>query len=417
MLTQKIIALFVLLGFSAFFSGVETAFFTLSNLKVKHLVKKGVRGAKEVEKLKDSPRKLLVTILIGNNVANIGASALATSIAFEFSLNYAVGITTGIMTLIILIFGEILPKSLATRHNIGISLALAKVIRVIQLILYPVVILFEKLTDVLTFGRDHQGPLVTEEEIKTYVAVGLEAGQIRQSEKEMIHRIFEFDDMEAKDVMTPRNKMICVSADSKIKIAESAFHERGHSRLPVYKGDLDKIEGFIHLMDAHRLTPAKKKKPVSTIMRPVLFVPSTKKLDTLLKFFQRKKQHMAIVVDEFGTNMGLVTIEDVLEEIVGEIIDETEKFEPMIKKLTSKSYLIQGRADIDEINQNCNLDLPEDDSANTISSHILQTIGRIPTQGELLQFPTCTIEINHMDRNTINTIILTCKPKRKSFKK
>jgi len=412
MLLQKILVLIVLLIFSAFFSGVETAMFSLSRLRLKHLVKTGVRRAKDVEKLKEKPRRLLVTILVGNNLVNIGASVLATSIAFEFSLNYAVGITTGVMTFLILIFGEITPKSIATRHNELVSLAVARPLYYIEIILFPIVFVFEKLTSVLTHGTSIERPLVTEEEIKTYVSVGQESGQILESERDMIHRIFDFDDLEAIDVMTPRNKMVCVSSDTKIKIAEKAFHIKGHSRLPVYDNDLDNIVGFVHIMDVHKLTPARKKKSIGTVMRDILFVPSSKKLDTLLRFFQRKKQHMAIVVDDFGTNMGLVTIEDVLEEIVGEIIDETEKIEPMIKKLKKNRYLVQGRADIDEINQFCGVDLPEDEASNTISSYILQTIGRIPSQGELLEFPECKIKIEDLDKNTINTVILAAKRKK-----
>ncbi|MFH1668646.1 MAG: hemolysin family protein [Candidatus Woesearchaeota archaeon] len=416
MLLQKIILLIVLLIFSAFFSGVETAMFTLSRLKLKHLVKKKVPRAKDVEALRANPRKLLITVLIGNNIVNIGASALATSIAYEFSLNYAVGITTGVMTFLILVFGEITPKSIATKHNEAISLAVARPVHYIQLILFPLVFFFEKLTSVLTRGNDAERPLVTEEEIKSYVSVGQETGQILESEREMIHRIFEFDDLEAMDVMTPRSNMVCVSADMKIKIAERAFHIEGHSRLPVYDKDLDNIVGFVHIMDVHKLTLAKKEKPISTVMREILFVPSSKKLDTLLRFFQRKKQHMAIVVDEFGTNIGLITIENVLEEIVGEIIDETEKVEPMMRRLPNNKFLVRGRSDIEEVNQFCNLDLKEDDASNTLSSHILQTIGRIPTQGERLEFPSCRMELINIHKNTINTVLLTCKRKKKSEK-
>lgn len=406
----KILTLVVLILLSGFFSGVETALFSLSRLRVKHLVRKKVRGAKAVEKLKDKPHRLLITILVGNNLVNIAASALATSIVYQISANYAVSITTGVMTLIILVFGEITPKTLATKYSEPISLVVARPLQLLQAVLSPIIFVFEGFTNVLTnLSGQKPKPLVTEDEIETFVSVAEEAGQIKEAEKRMIHRIFRLDDLEAKDVMTPRNKIAAVSADQKVKDIAEVFHSKGYARLPVYKENLDHIKGFVHVMDAQEAISDKEDAPVRDIMRPIPFVPDSKKLDSLLKFFQRRKQHMAIVVDEHGTNVGLVTLEDVLEEIVGEIIDETEKIGPTIKRLSSSSYLVQGRADVDEINERCGLNLPEEKAPYTISSYILEKLGRIPQEGETIRLPKFEIKIKNMEGNSINTVIITRK--------
>ena len=404
----KIIILVILIALSAFFSGVEIALFSLSRLRVKHLVNKKVKGARVVERLKAKPERLLVTILIGNNVVNIGASALATSIVFQLTKSYAVGITTGIMTLIILIFGEITPKTLATRFNEPVALMVAKPLHILQTVLFPIIIIFEALTNLLAkISGQKKRPLVTQEEIETFVSVAEKAGQIKDVERRMIHRIFKLDDLEAKDVMTPRHKIISVSAESTIREVADLFHSKGYSRLSIYKGNLDHIKGYVHVVDVQQSLLKKENQAVDTIMRSILFVPESKKLDSLLRFFQRKKQHIAVVVNQFGTNTGLVTLEDVLEEIVGEIMDETEKIEPVIKKLSERSYLVQGRADIDEINDKCKLNLPEEKVPYTISSYIMEKIGRIPREGEVIKLPKLEIKVKEMQGNSINTVIIT----------
>jgi len=406
-LELQIIILVVLIALSGFFSGSETALFSLSRLRVKHLIRKGNTKFLAVEKLKDRPQRLLITILLGNNIVNIWAAALATSIALKFSLSHAVSITTGIMTFLILVFGEIVPKSFAARFNEQISKTVAKPIIFMQIILLPVIMLFENITNIFTslVGKKDR-PLVTEEELKTFVNVGEEAGQIKENERALIHRIFKFDDLEAKEVMTPRKKMICIDADSKVRDIMNVFKMKHHSRLPVYRDNLDQIIGFVHVLDLQDLSGREKNKRVGEVCRPVLFVPHSKKLDSLLKFFQRKKQHLAIVVDGFGTNVGLVTIEDVLEEIVGVIIDETEKIEPWIKKVGSRSWRVDGRADIDDINEKCKVQLPEKDLPHNLSNYILNKMQRIPNEGQTVKLGKCEIEIKDIDKNTINSVII-----------
>lgn len=400
-LQAKLAALVALVALSGFFSGSETAFFSLSSLRAKYLLSRKAPGAGTVNRLKKNPQRLLTTILIGNNLVNVAASALAASIAFEFSVSYAVSITTGIMTLVILVFGEIMPKSFAIKHNERISLAVSMPMLALQTAFFPVVVVFEALSNALT-GRGIKRPAVTEEEIKAFVSIGEKAGEIKESERKMIHRIFMFNDIEAKDVMTPRNRIVALPADTKVGEAVRIFPKKGHSRIPVYEKGLDNITGFVHAMDAQK---AKKSMKVKSIARPILFVPSSTKLDSLLKFFQRKKQHMAVVVDEFGTNVGIVTTEDAVEEIVGEIIDETEKIEPMVKKVSRNSYLVEGRADIDEINEKCGVNIKAEEPY-TISSFILKQTGRLPEEGETIKFPGCEITVKAMEKNEIRRVLI-----------
>ncbi|MBN2112048.1 HlyC/CorC family transporter [Candidatus Woesearchaeota archaeon] len=414
-LHAKIITLLVLIVFSSFFSGAEIALFSLSMLKAKYLVKKNAPGAKTVEKLKEKPHRLLTTILIGNNLVNVGASAIATSIAYDMSLDYAVSIATGIMTLFILVFGEITPKSFAMRNNEKVSLLVAKPLLAMQIVFFPVVILFESMFNLMT-GKGKAKPIVTEEEIKTFISIGEEAGQIKESEKEMINRIFVFNDIEIKKIMTPRNNMVCISSESRIADIAKTFYIRGHSRIPVYKENLDNIEGFVHVLDVQKEMAKNKNSKVSEVMRPILFVPESTKLDVLLKFFQRKKQGIAVVVNDFGTNVGLVTIEDIVEEIVGEIIDEKEKVEKIISKISRNTYIIKGRATIGEVNEKCGIEIPEEEPY-TVSSYILRHTGRIPQEGEVIEFPCCTVKIKSIEKNTIDEIIVKKRKIRKKFKK
>jgi len=322
----EIILLGVLILLSGVFSGVETAFFSLERFRVRHLVKKKVIGAQTVSNLKKNQQRLLVTILIGNNVANIAASALATSIAIRFSASNAVGITTGVMTFLILVFGEITPKSVAARFNEKVALMAAKPLALFQTSILPIVIIFETLTKLMTrFLKKKTKPLVTEDEIKTIVSMGEEIGQIEDDEKDMINRVFRFNDLDAEDIMTPREEIQGVSFDRAIRDIVPEFHKYGHSRLIVYKGNFGTIIGFIHLLDFQKaMTEKRHNLKVEKIARPIYFVSEHKKLDSLFRYLQRKKSHMAVVVNDEEENLGIVTMKDVVRQIVGTYTDESE---------------------------------------------------------------------------------------------
>ncbi|MBU1703811.1 MAG: hemolysin family protein, partial [Nanoarchaeota archaeon] len=296
----EIMLLGLLIVISAFFSGVETALFSISKLRVKHLVEIKRKGAKTLDLLKSKPHKLLITILIGNNLVNIAASALATRIIIvEINMPHAVGWATGIMTFLILFFGEITPKSFATNHCEGISLRVAKVIFALEIILFPFIYVFELWTKVLTPKEHARKPIVTEEELKTIVNLGEEAGEIKALEKKLIHNIFEFDTINVSEIMTPRTDIFAISVKKKLGEVINPIIRSAHTRIPVYDGDMDHIVGIILVKNLIKyLKDGKKDIPISRLMYKPYFVPTNKKIDSLMKQFLLRKEHMAIVLDE-----------------------------------------------------------------------------------------------------------------------
>lgn len=403
-LETNILILAVLILLSAFFSSTETAMFSLSHIKARYLLEQKKKGAKTLNKLKDNSQRLLITILIGNNVVNIGASAFATSIAIGFLKNNAVGIVTGVMTLILLTFGEIIPKSIATKHNESISLVVAKPILVLQTILFPLVVIFELMTNKLT-GKVKK-PLVTEKELIAAVNIGEKEGEINEAEREMIHRIFKFNDIPVEKVMTPLPDIASVNAKAKIKDIIKTLLNKPYSRIPVYKKQEHNIIGILFLRDVMKaMTKKKNHKSVKTIMQKPLFVPDTKKIDSMLRFFQNHKQHMAIVVDEYGAVRGLVTIEDVLEEIVGEILDETDKIEPLFVKLSRNSYLVKGNRDIEELNKKFKLGI-KSKNFDTVSGYITSTLGKIPKHGEKINRKKFAFIVKEVGQKRVTSVKL-----------
>jgi len=376
---------------SGFFSGSETALISLNKLQIEHLVRKKRKGIEIVKALKDKPNDLLITILIGNNIVNIGASTFATTIALGLFENNVIGITTGVMTFLILTFGEIIPKNLALNYNVKFSVFAAKPLYLLHIILYPL-IRFYNLFNKLFKGKER--PLVTEEEIKSFVAVGQRVGQIKETEKELIHRIFRFDDVSVREIMTPKPDMVILNSKDKIENHVTFFTKTPHSRIPIYEKTKENIIGIVHIKDVVNAIQKKKiNKTLKSLMKTAFFVPETKKIDTLLKQFQVRNHHLAIVADEHGVITGLVTLEDVLEEIVGEIQDETDKIEPDIERLHSNKWKIEGRADIKDINKRLKIRLKEHVDFETFGGYILHELGRIPKQGETVKIKSIKIRI------------------------
>jgi CBS domain containing-hemolysin-like protein len=388
----------VLLFLSGFFSSAETALFSISRTKARHLAKDNNKAFILIKQMKDDPHRLLSTVLIGNNVVNVGAASLATSITIHYFTNYAVGVATGVMTFLILVFGEVLPKSMATRNNVLIARMTIYPIYWFSVICYPI-LLFLNFIPKLT-GKIKKTPTVTEEELMTFVEVVEEEGEIKEEEKELIHNIFEFDDTNASEIMTPRGDMFVIDANEKPdfeKIIESGF-----TRIPVIEGDVDHIIGILNIKDLflHIITSGSEI-DVRTIMTPPYFVPENKKLDKLLHQFKKRKHHMAIVVDEHGGVSGLITLEDALEELVGEIRDETDKEEPHIVKHKVKDWLVLGKSDIDEVNDIIGMEIPESKDYDTFSGYVLNTIGRIPVEKEQFTLGNFTVTVEEMDGNRI----------------
>lgn len=406
MLFDQILVLFILLLLSGFFSSAETALFSISKVKAVHLAKeKGLANAL-IKKMKDDPHRLLSTILIGNNLVNVGASAMATAIVMGVvsdSTKTAVGIATGIMTFLILIFGEIFPKSVATRNNVLIARFVIFPIYWLSILFYPIIV-FLNFIPKLT-GKIKRKPKVTEEELLTMVEVVEEEGEIKEEEKELIHNIFEFDDTNASEIMTPRADMFVIDIDEKFNLEEVI--QSGFTRFPVIEGDIDHVIGILNIKDLfmHQATTSDMIDVRKVMMEPY-FVPENKKLDNLLQQFKLRKQHMAIVVDEHGGVSGLITLEDALEEIVGEIIDETDKFEPHIVRIKPSEWKVLGKSEIDEVNEKIEMNIPDSKEYDTFSGYILDHIGRIPREKEEIILGNYTVTVKEMEGNRIKEYIV-----------
>lgn len=320
----KIVVLFVLLLLSGFFAGSETALIRMGRVKTRSLLKSGVKGADTVQKLVNEPYAFLTTVLIGNNVVNIAASALATSIAIEYFGDFGVGIAIGVMTFLILTFGEIIPKTFAVYHAERISIAVSKPLAIFIFVLRPVTKVLSVMTN--AFGKllgvkMQQGGLLSEEEVKTFLDIGEEDGAIEEDEKEMINGVLKLDYITVKNVMTQKEDMVCIEAHQSADSAVELIKKYGYSRIPVFEGTEDNIVGMLYardlLINANDSTISLKK-----LMKSAHFVPETARVDDLLKEFREGKFHIAIVVDEEGRTKGLISLEDLLEEIVGSIYDE-----------------------------------------------------------------------------------------------
>jgi CBS domain containing-hemolysin-like protein len=391
---DQIIVLTALILLSGFFSSAETALFSISKAKARYLAKDKGKTNKLIKKMKENPHKLLSTILIGNNLVNVAASALATALTIKLVSSHAVGIATGIMTLTILIFGEIFPKSIATRNNVLIA-------RLVIVPIYWLSILFSPLILFLNFipqitNKIQKKHAVTEEELITFVEVVEEEGEIKEQEKRLIHNIFEFDDTNASEIMTPRGDMFVIDADDNMNL--EAIIQSGFTRIPVIEGDIDHVVGILNIKDLF-LEQAKGngELDVRKIMNKPYFVPEYKKLDSLLHQFKKRKQHMAIVVDEHGGVSGLITLEDALEEIVGEIVDETDKDEPQIVRVKPNEWIVPGKSEIEEVNEKIPMNIPDSKEYDTFSGYILDIIERIPKENEEIPVGKFLVTVKEMD--------------------
>lgn len=405
------LSLFFLILVSAFSSASETALTSVSRIKIKHLSEEGNVTAKYLEKLLEHPNRFLATILFMNNLVNIGAASLATVLAANYFRHFAAGIATGITTIIILIYGEITPKSFAVQNAERIALLVARPIELLCRILFPFVRVFISISNffikILGGKTLREGPFITEEEIKTIVSVGEEEGVIEEEEREMIHSIFEFGDTITREVMVPRTDMVCVEGNMSLQEVLSLIMLEGHSRIPVYEESVDNILGIVYAKDLlSYLNEGKFDVSLKDLMRQAYFIPETKKVSDLLRELRKKKIHIAIVVDEYGGTAGLVTIEDLLEEIVGEIFDEYDLEETMIETIDENTVLVDARVGIDEINELLGVNLP-DCECDTIGGFVFNLFGKVPVEGEKIKFEQLNFTIQKIGGRRIQKILIT----------
>jgi putative hemolysin len=364
---------------SAFFSSSEVALISITRAKARTLVNEGRPGSNAVAALKESPEHLLITILIGNNIVNVAAAALATAIAIQFFGNLGVGIATGFVVIVLLVFGEIGPKIYATRASDSFALTVAPVILFLSRIFTPVIWLVERVSPKFGIGKETTEPALTEEEIKEWIDVGKEDGTLEQGEQDMLYSVLEFADTTAREIMTPRVDVIAMEDSVSFEDAIRIFNETGFSRIPVYHDQIDNITGILNVKDVFSAMVSRRKDSmIKEIMYDPMFVPETKKIDDLLKELQVHRVQMAIILDEYSSFVGIVTVEDILEEIVGDIMDEYDKEEPEVQNISEGVFVVDAQMWVDDINERMEIELPVDESYETIGGLIIDRLGHIP---------------------------------------
>ncbi|MFQ5678935.1 MAG: hemolysin family protein [Gemmatimonadota bacterium] len=387
-----LLLLLLLILLSGFFSGSEIAIFSVSQARARALTEEGRAGARALLEAKSNPERFLITILIGNNVANIGAASVATYTATIALGSAGVGLATGVMTLLVLFFGEIGPKSFAAAKAVPLSLFAAPLLRVLSRVLSPLVRPVEALTRALLPDRA-DGSGVTEREIRTLTRMGHLAGAIEEHERNLIERAFMLDRRRAWEVMTPRVDIFAWPDGQKLSEIAAELRIVPYSRIPVFRESLDAVTGVLYLRDAYQaLIAGQQELPLGELAREPFFVPASVSLVQLLQDFQARRMHMGLVVDEHGGLDGLVTLEDILEELVGEIVDETDIPEEPIVRIGRHQILVAGSVDVREINHFFNTALPVVEH-RTLNGYLLDELGRVPGPHEVIEREGARIEV------------------------
>ena len=406
--TWQIVLLVILLAMSGFFSMSETALMALSKIRIRHMVEDGVKGAKLVEKLSEDPSRLLGAILIGNNIVNIGASALATSVAVKAIDESSVGLVTVIMTILVLIFGEITPKSIAKQNSEKVALAVSKPINIIVKLFKPFIFVFTSISGLFIrlLGGDPKAtqPFITEEELKTMVGVSEEEGVLEGVEKEMIFNVFEFADSQVKDVMVQRMDIVAVDINSTYEEVIDIIKREQFSRLPVYNQNIDDVVGILNVKDLIIASQNKEEFKVSNYMREPYYTFEFKKIKELFSEMKKTRNHMSVVLDEYGGNVGIVTIEDLIEEVVGEIEDEydDEKDDDIIV-VKEDEYIVDGSARLDNIADLIGVTM-ESEEFDSVGGLIIGELGRFPEKKEEININNLRFIIEDIDKNRIKKV-------------
>lgn len=406
----QLLILVILLLLSAFFSSAETSMTTVNKIRIKALADEGNKRAVTLLKIVDQTGKMLSAILIGNNIVNITASSLATTLAISLFGSQAVGIVTGVMTLLVLIFGEITPKTMASAHAEQIALAYSGIIWPMMNIMTPVIFIVNKLSSLvlrlLRVDPDTAAAPMTEQELRTLVDVSHEDGVIESEEKQMIYNVFDFGDSQAKDVMVPRADMVSVSLSDSYETISSVFRSEKFTRLPVYENDKDNIVGIINIKD-FLFVDDREHFQASSIMYEPYFTYEYKKTSELMVEMREKSVSLTIVLDEYGAAVGMVTLEDLLEELVGEIRDEYDEDEKnLIRPLGHLEYLIEGSVKLDDINDALGLHLYSEDY-DSIGGYIIGQLDHLPSPGETVHTEDgLTLKVERMSKNRIDKVHL-----------
>ena len=416
----------LLLFLSAFFSGSETALFSLSKTQRERFRQGTVRSGMIAARLLDTPRKLLITILVGNMFVNVASASLIASFAIALLGNKGAGVAAGVTMILLLIFGEVTPKTIAVHNSETISRLVAYPIQLFSKLIFPLRITLRVVTNFLMrFMGGNSVPVedrLTTEELIAMVDIAEEEGYIKQGEKEMLNTIFDLRNITAAEIMTPRTEMICTSEDSTLQQVLDLAHTVGQSRIPVYKDDMDDICGIVYVRDFamwrhHNIRDMTIKEfrlkheeiwqgGKDTLIRPPFFVPETRTAIDLFQDFSDEGVQMAILLDEYGGTAGLVTMEDLIEEVVGEINDEYDAPSQDFRVLDDISTAVSGRASIRNVNRKLSLALSVEEDIDTIGGYVIHLFGRIPDRGEVLSTNGLEFEISEVTRKSVTEIII-----------
>lgn len=409
----QLIIIIVLIFLSGFFSSAETAFSTLNRVRMRNLEEEGSKKAARVNKILESYSKMLSAILIGNNIVNLTASSLTTAFVIGVCGNAYIGLGTGILTIVVLLGGEIIPKTWANLNSEKLALAYSSVIYALMKIMTPVIFIVDLLSNgilkLLHVDPNKKMDTITESELKTYVDVSHEDGQIESDEREMIYNIFEFSDTCVKDIMIPRTNMVTVNADESVNDLIKIFHESMYTRIPVYQEDKDSMIGFVNIKDLFiaRIS-GQKNITLKSLLREAYYTYEYKKNADLLLEMREKSMNVAFVLNEYGSTVGMVTLEDLLEELVGEIRDEYDEDEKeLIQKIDDRSYLIEGSMNLSDINDSIGTSLNSDDY-DSIGGIIIGQLDRLPEDNESVVLADgTTLQVKGIDQNRILHVLLT----------
>jgi len=400
------ITLFVLLlAASAFFSGSETAFLSLEKIRLKQFEGMKRPSARRVVKLLEDPHRLLITILVGNTLVNIAASSVLADIFYGAMGEKGIGLSIICMTLIVLVFGEVTPKMFALVNNETVAFFASLPVKYLEKIFTPIRIVLTRAAHFLVRGFGlkvaAERPKITEQEIRSLFTLGKKRGVVNKKEKDMIDSILEFKQLNAADIMTPRIDIVALDINRDKNKLVRQIKESKFSRFPVYIHELDNIVGVIHSKD-FLLDP---KASVKDMIKKPIFVPESMRIDHLLEALQKEHVHMAVVTDEYGVTSGLVTIEDVLEEIVGEIRDELDFEPPQIRKMDRKTFEVSGQARIDDVNDATGLDI-DTDEVDTIGGYVILQMGRIPRAGDKIEVSGFRLTVDDVSNNRITSLTI-----------
>ncbi len=420
-----LIVFVILLILSGFFSASETAYFSISSTDIERMRNKEDYGSKQVVQLLTQPKRLLITILVGNTIVNIGAASLAAIVTLDICTTFGVDLKIGVLidiivvTFVILICAEIIPKVAAVKNANKVARNFAFPLTIFYYLFSPIVSIFHALTQWLTsiLKVSKNRLLLSEEELRSIVDMGEEKGTLQQDEKEMIHSIFEFSETIVKEIMIPRIDVVCISTDSKLDSLLSLIKKHLHSRIPLYKDKVDNITGIIYAKDLLPFVNRKSNEDVNLekLARPAYFVPEQKKIDELLREFQAQRIHMAIVVDEYGGTSGIVTLEDIIEEIVGEIQDEHDSEQPPYQKINDNKYLVNGGMDLEEMNEELQLNLPTEEGVETLAGFLFGLFGSVPREKQSVSYENYKFVIEKVIGRRITKVkIIIDMPEHKS---